>query len=127
MCEMLAASESQKIVGTATIPYIGPNPRRRSLIIFVPSGNRLTISQRSDVALGTGLTLSNSTSPFIMRYSDFGDFMQGQLFACADVAGVQTAYVEVTDSSLKIDEMIGNNYQRNGVGYGYPARRGSGT
>ncbi len=127
MCGYLASTEKSFSIGTVAVPFIGPNPRRHSLSIFVPSGNRLTISQRSDVALGAGITITNSNSPFVMTYEGFGDWIRRQLFAIGDVAAVTGGYVENTDIDMPIPTMPGDNYQKQEVRYGYAPRVGTTT
>lgn len=124
MCGYLPASESFKIVGATNQPFIGPNPRRHSLIVNVPSGNRVTFSQRTDAALGQGLTLQNQNAPFIMRVDDFGDWICRSINAIGDAAGINVGYVEVTDLKEPIPEMPGDNYQKQEVRYGYAPRHG---
>ena len=60
---MAHASDTFATVGTSAVVLVGPSPRRTSLKVSVPSGNRVTISQRSNVTLGQGYTIQNATAP----------------------------------------------------------------
>lgn len=55
-------------IGTSPSELIGNDPRRHSLWISVPSGNRVTISQKTGIALGQGVTIQNQTMPLKMTY-----------------------------------------------------------
>jgi hypothetical protein len=115
MCGYFPATEKSFTVGTVAAPLLGPNPRRHSLIIWVPSGNRVTLSQRSDITLNAGITISNSNSPFVMTADAFGDWLKRQIFAIGDVAAIVGGYVEVTEIDLPIPTMPGPNFQKQEV------------
>jgi hypothetical protein len=74
-------------VGVVSQALVAGNPKRRSLILAIPSGMMLTIHYATPVVLHQGFDLSNQTYPYIFDTDRYGDMPTRALFCIASVAG----------------------------------------
>lgn len=55
-------------VGTSSGPFVGTGSRRKGLLITVPAGVRVTISDKQNATMGDGLLIENQTAPYKLDY-----------------------------------------------------------
>lgn len=85
----MAASHGQSFgvtVGTTSGQFIGPNPRRKALIISAPQSNHVTITTQNPAVAHMGLVIYAADPPVHLCACHVGDWIKQPLFAIADTA-----------------------------------------
>ena len=80
-------------VTTASGPFLGGNPRRHAILLTSHNTDSYTISSYSPVVLGSGITVIAGVQPFVLRYSDMGDWIRRPL----QVIATGTAVIHVIE------------------------------
>lgn len=74
--------------------FLGPSPKRYRLVIFPPSGSRITISNDPVAGDGQGITLSPGQTPVEFCKAEHGDLLGKPWFVFYLAGATPVAWVE---------------------------------
>ena len=77
---------------------LGPNVKRRAVIINAPPVNRVTISLTNSAVLDQGITLYPGGQPFQITTGNVGRALEGPISAISAVAPQNVTIIDVMDA-----------------------------
>lgn len=94
-CSCKVARYLSTPIGTTSTRLLGPNPKRRALILSPTSLNRCTVSLGMAAVLDQGLTLYPGTQAPPLTYGTYGEALCQDVFAIFENVGETLGYIEI--------------------------------
>lgn len=94
----MAKIENHRVtIGIASSQILGPNPRRKMLVLSSPRTNRVSYFFGEEAVLDGGITLSADRVPLVLTHDECGEALHEAIFAIAAVAPETVGIMEVNN------------------------------
>lgn len=89
------------VVGTTPIKVLNANPARRTAIFSNDSSNRVSVSNSSSAAVGSGMTLNGNVQPMQIDRCTAAPWITGDLYAIAAAVSTNLGIIEIIDQNYE--------------------------